>query len=99
MIIPNSVYISGPITGMPNNNVEAFATRAKLLREQGYYVVNPHELTEDQSGHDWTYYMRVDIIELCKCEMINMLPGWQKSRGANIEYGMALQLGLRVIEL
>ncbi len=95
-IIPHSVYVSGSITGMPNGNIEAFAQKTKQLREQGYFVINPTENGTDKET--WNYYMRKDISELMQCEAICMLPGWQRSKGANIEFGLALQFEMRILE-
>ena len=39
------IYISGPMTGMPNHNRAAFEAAARRLREQGHFVINPHDLT------------------------------------------------------
>lgn len=38
------LYISGPMTDMPNHNYLAFNEAAKQLREAGYEVLNPAEL-------------------------------------------------------
>ncbi len=40
--------------------------------------------------------MKVCIIELCKCDMIAMLPNWQDSRGAEMEMIIASNLNLHV---
>ena len=34
------IYISGPITGMPDGNYKAFADAEELLEEQGFIVLN-----------------------------------------------------------
>lgn len=39
------IYISGPMTGLPDNNRPAFDAAAKRLREQGHFVINPAELS------------------------------------------------------
>lgn len=38
------LYISGPITGMPDLNFPAFHAAAAALRAAGYTVTNPAEL-------------------------------------------------------
>lgn len=38
------VYISGPMTGLPNNNRIAFDAAAWRLRDMGHSVINPHDL-------------------------------------------------------
>ena len=39
------VYISGPMTGLPNNNRAAFDAAARRLSVVGHFVINPHDLT------------------------------------------------------
>nr|WP_249180466.1 DUF4406 domain-containing protein [Burkholderia vietnamiensis] len=58
----------------------------------GYEVVNPAELNSDPSS-GWLECMRVDINHLVDCDAIAMLEGWQNSRGAQLEYTIALTLG------
>lgn len=36
------IYLSGPITNIPDCNRPAFDVAAKRLREQGHFVINPH---------------------------------------------------------
>ena len=38
-----SVYISGAMTGLPDNNYPAFHAKATELRAKGYIVRNPAE--------------------------------------------------------
>lgn len=47
--------------------------------------------------HDWSCYMRADIIEMLKCDAILMMPGWTKSKGATLELYICLQTGIQVI--
>ena len=39
------IYVSGPMTGMPDNNIHAFRAAAERLRSQGHFVINPHDFT------------------------------------------------------
>ena len=39
------VYCSGPMTGKPDLNRPAFDAATKRLREQGHFVIDPHDLT------------------------------------------------------
>ena len=39
------IYISGPMTGMPDSNISAFNAAAERLRAEGHFVINPHDLT------------------------------------------------------
>lgn len=90
------VYISGPMSGLPDFNRPAFNAEAARLRALGYDVVNPAELNPDPSA-TWVHCMRVDIRELTTCAAISLLPGWEQSRGAKLEWQIAEALGLKVI--
>lgn len=88
-------YLSGPVSGIPENNAPAFHAEATRLRAEGFDVVNPHELGIPPDAA-WADCMRVDIRELMLCDTIRMLPGWQDSRGAKLELRIALELGFKV---
>lgn len=49
------VYISGPISGKPNLNKDAFDHEERLLREVGYDVFNPHSITRpsEETLQEW----------------------------------------------
>jgi hypothetical protein len=89
------LYLAGPMTGYPKLNFPAFTAEAARLRALGFEIVNPAELNEG-SGGDWLACMRVDIKALVDCDGVALLPGWEKSRGAPIEQGLARDLGLLV---
>ena len=40
--------------------------------------------------------MRMSLRQIAACDCLYMLPGWRGSRGARIEHGLALDLGLEV---
>lgn len=95
------IYISGPMTGIPEYNFPAFAKAAKYLRDQGVKVVSPHEVEHDDGGvpgslpHD--AYIRGDLIAMLKeCNVIVLLPGFSDSRGAMIELQVAELMGFEV---
>lgn len=92
------IYLSGPMTGLPELNFPAFAKWAAYLREQGHSVVSPHELVPDNTK-SWAECMRIDLMALLKCHAIYLLPGWDKSRGALLEHHIAHALGMRVVVL
>lgn len=82
------VYISGPMTGIPEYNRDAFMTAEARLRKLGHLVENPWRLGA-QVGWGHFQYMRRDIRALSRCSAIHMLPGWWRSRGARKEWVVA----------
>ena len=92
-----TAYVSGPMTGLPDLNFPAFHAAAKYLRFRGVEVVNPAEFGEEP-GKSWVDYMRKDIAALMRCNVIVMLPGWKKSKGAKLERFIARALGFVVVE-
>lgn len=91
------VYLSGPMTGLPQSNYPAFDAAAASLRAIGYDVVNPADIgREIGDGLEWSQYMRPCIAALVQCDAVVMLPGWHESRGAMIERDIALALGMQV---
>jgi hypothetical protein len=89
-------YISGPMTGLPDFNREAFAQTAQRLRRLALDVTNPAEVQLHQ-GATWKDYMRHDLAEMRKCKIVVMLRGWEASRGARIERWLAKRWGLVVL--
>jgi nucleoside 2-deoxyribosyltransferase len=86
------IYLSGPMSGLPNFNREQFNAVANVLRSRGFDVFNPAE--QRVSGDDWTLYMRKDICGLMACDIDVLLPNWDTSRGAMIETFLASVLGI-----
>ena len=43
--------------------------------------------------------MRIDLDLLERCDVLVQIPGWEESRGANIEYGYALGTGKIILPL
>lgn len=95
--IKGDVYISGPMSGIENNNFPEFEKAAQQLEELGLKVVSPHRLGEHP---DWTHedYMRRDIGVLMTCSHMVMLSGWSSSCGARAERDAAAAAGIQVWE-
>ena len=99
------IYISGPMTGYPNFNREAF-TKAKIrLIGQGKEVVSPVLLEQDDEGRTWkplqkkySYYLKISLSKMLSCNAIVMLPGWEQSKGAKVERYLAEALGYKIYD-
>ena len=89
------IYISGPMSNLPDLNRPAFNAKAAELRALGHEVVNPAELPEIPGG-EWADYMKADIKLLLDCEAIYMLDGWEDSKGVQIEYELAWSLHMKI---
>lgn len=91
------VYISGPISGLPLEAVYNNFTNAEVqLLEQGYEVVNPLN-NGLPTNATWSEHMRADLKLLLDCDAIYMLNGWEYSKGASLEYDLAIDLGFKLI--
>ena len=88
-----NLYLSGPMTGIKDLNRPLFNKLAKALRKRGYKVVNPPELDLSSPQRTWEGCLRRDIVQLMGCDKIATLPGWKKSRGANLEVYIGKALG------
>ena len=90
------IYISGPISGLPLETVyNNFTNVEAQLLEQGYEPVNPFN-NGLPTNATWEEHMRADLRLLLDCDAIYMLEGWEKSRGARIEYALAVDLKLDI---
>lgn len=90
------IYISGPMTGVENCK-EGFAKAEQELQEQGHCVVNPALVDFILPEGSYEEYMQVDMFLLNMCDAIYMIKGWEKSCGANREYGYALAKGMEIM--
>lgn len=97
------IYLSGPMTGMPNFNREVFNSHAAAWREAGFTVLNPAEL-ELPEGYKkipplrlWKLMMRRAIATMMQADVVVMLHGWGSSRGATQEHSLAMALGFEIL--
>lgn len=90
------VYLSGPMTGLPELNFPAFNAEAARLRSLGFEVVNPVDINPDPAT-GWHACMRNDLKALLDCDMLALLDGWQRSSGAHLEMHMAHRVGMEIV--
>ena len=91
------LYIAGPMTGLPEFNYPAFNAAEKQLWKAGFTnIFNPASLPVNPDW-GWVDYIRRDIPHLCRCNAIALLPGWEKSKGANLELRIAEELQMQMI--
>jgi len=104
-IVPNmrKCYLSGAMSGIPANNRPMFVAAAKHLRGLGFNVISPAEMDEEDRKNGicmqcWSHYMKRDIPQLLKCDLVAVLPDWIISKGARLEVHIAKELGMMVVD-
>lgn len=97
-ILGKAVYLAGPMTGYPDYNFPAFEEARKQLRRLGAEVICPAEAGQVE-GWEWKDYMKRDILMMLDADSVVVLPGWEQSRGAKMEVGIAAKLRMTVLSL
>ena len=85
------VYISGPMTGLPEFNKPAFNAMESRLAAAGCRVLNP---ARQPDGLEYAEYMRRAVHDLLAATRVVFLTDHHKSRGAMLEWSVAYNLGL-----
>ena len=103
-----SLYVSGPMNGCPNFNVDKFDQVSKGLRERGYDVINPAELDHNQNikeNKDWVVtetnwrgFLAEDLHHVMDVKAVVVLPGWKHSKGARLEILVGHILGKKIYD-
>jgi hypothetical protein len=89
-------YISGQISGIEDIAESIFESAEEVVSKLGYIPINPMKI-EHNHDKSWESYMKVDIFELMKCDVIYVLRNWRNSKGATIEVNLAKDLGINII--
>lgn len=90
------VYISGPVTGLPEDNEPAFRAAAEILQSHGYDTIVPHDHVSP--GSSWEVAMRACIKAMMDADSVFLLDGWRDSRGAKLEHIIACLMGIHIAE-
>lgn len=84
-----TIYIAGPITGVPQY-WEAFEAAEDTVEGFGYTVITPTRLP---SGMDNSQYMRICLAMIDSADAVLFLQGWSKSAGARLELAYVNYVG------
>jgi hypothetical protein len=93
------VYISGPYRGRVKHNIARARKIAIELWEAGYAVICPHLNTahfEKDAKVDILDYLAADCRMIEGCDAVLMIPGWERSEGAAVEWGHAHKVNVPV---
>jgi hypothetical protein len=101
------LYITGPMTGLPDFNRPAFQRTTRILRSLGHWVMDPTELDSlptkvgEVDTWVWKLFLSRDVAMLLSVELDGMvlLDGWERSRGSRLEVLTALLAGIRLYAL
>ena len=95
-----TAYISYPMTGYENHNIEAEKQAFNILRFQ-YQLYTPSKLKgfidKKIKEPEYKHYLGNDIAALSRWDICFVLDGWQDSKGCLIEINFCHQMEIPVI--
>jgi hypothetical protein len=91
------VYISGPMTGYPFHNYPAFHAAEQRLAMLPVRILNPARNYGGRTDLPREQYMRMDLENVLRADVLYMLRGWEESNGALLEHNIARELGLQIV--
>lgn len=106
-----TLYVAGPMRGIPSFNYPAFHDAANRLRAEGFHVISPAELDVDYgdlpgfaldvpesfTAEHYHVAIRRDLnAVLNDVDGLATLDGWHNSKGATAEVFVARTIGLPV---
>lgn len=96
------VYIAGPYRAETIRGVVENIRRAEAVALEywlkGFAVICPHLNTRlfDGAAPD-EIWLRGDMEILRRCDVMVLVPGWERSKGTQAEYAQAVQWGKKVV--
>jgi hypothetical protein len=108
-----TVYIAGPMRGIPHFNFPAFDAKKAELTGMGYKVISPADLDREVGIDGDTDLDHLSAEETRKvlngcilrdvhaiaerCDLLYVLKGWETSKGCAVEIALAKFLGMGII--
>ncbi len=90
-------YVAGRMRGIPKLNKPMFSLVSRLLRNKGFTVWSPSE-HKSYLNSSFATVITVDLnMVINSCNKIALLPGWEKSLGANGEAFVAFLCGKKAV--
>ncbi|MDE2102578.1 MAG: DUF4406 domain-containing protein [Patescibacteria group bacterium] len=89
----DTVYLSGPMTNLPDLNRPAFARMEHALKVRGARVLSPAHADQSKIYH---VLLRDGLTMVLSANVTVMLLGWEGSHGANVEWSMSMLVGNRL---
>lgn len=91
---PTTLYVCGPMSGLPGLNFEAFFEADRDLTAAGYTVLNPADRAGRTPDMPWEWYLRRCIKDVVDADGLALLSGHHFSRGARLEVAVASGLDM-----
>ena len=93
-----TVYLSGPMTGLPDYNRAAFNLRAEAFRAAGYTVNNPAEISVTHgTSKSYGFYFRRAMRMLLNSDVVYVFGDITESKGALMELDVAKMAEMPII--
>lgn len=96
-----TIYIAGPMSGLPDNNFSKFFDAEARLMSDGWDPINPSRFSgifgERPKEKMLDACCAAERAAIPHCDAIYLLKGWENSKGAKRELAVALQHNLEVI--
>lgn len=93
-----TVYLSGPMTGLPDYNRAAFNMRAEAFRAAGYIVNNPAEISVTHgTSKSYGFYFKCAMRMMLNSDVVYVFGDITESRGAQMEINVAKMAEMPVI--
>ena len=89
------LYLSGPMTGLVGKNVAQFNRMARRLHAKGFEVFNPAMIPH---GKGYAGCMKECLPAIFACQMMAVLRGWEKSKGARLEVAIARAIEMPIVD-
>ena len=92
------VYLSGPMTGLPDYNRAAFNLRAEAFRAAGYTVNNPAEISVTHgTSKSYGFYFKRALRMLLNSDVVYIFGDITQSKGALMEWDVAKMAEIPVV--
>lgn len=93
-----TVYLSGPMTGLPDYNRAAFNLRAEAFRAAGYTVNNPAEISVTHgTSKSYGFYFRRAMRMLLNSDVVYVFGDITESKGALMELDVAKMAEMPIV--
>lgn len=91
------VFITGPMTGLPDYNRDGFDKAAKTIEALGHTPLNPYRQDFVDTKRSWGECMLASLLLLLQADAILALEGAENSTGSGIEQVFAARMKLPTV--